>query len=50
MIVELPPPAVSTIVPPFNEIAFAPILNTSPAFVAALLAPIASEITSSLVV
>ena len=41
MIVELPPPAVSTIVPLFSETAFAPILNTSPAFVAALLAPIA---------
>ena len=50
VIVALPPPAVSTIVPPFNEIAFAPILNSSPADVAAFPAAIASSNTSSLVV
>ena len=50
VIVALPPPAVSTIVPPLSDIAFAPILSSSPADVAALLAPIASSNTSSLVV
>ena len=50
MIVELPPPAVSTIVPPFNETAFVPILSMSPADVAALPAAIARVNISSLLV
>ena len=48
--VALPPPTLSTIVPPLSDTQFAPILNTSFSLVAAFAAPIARLNTSSLVV
>jgi len=50
VIVATVPSPVSLIVPPFNAVAFVPITNISPAFVAELAAPIVHLNNNSLVV